>query len=373
MKVMTIVGTRPEIIRLSCVIDELDAAVDHVLVNTNQNFDSALNEVFFSDLEIRKPDKHLSVAANTTARTIANVISETEIVMKEVEPDVVLILGDTNSAYGLLSAKKLGLYTVHVEAGNRSFDPRVPEELNRKVVDHISDLNVCYSDFAVNNLLREGLHPSSAIKLGSPLFEVFEKFQPKIDGSNILTRQNLHESGFVLLSLHRNENLCDLKVLKNIFTSLQDFCLEIDSPLIVSCHPALSQALARVDFVPHEIIRFCDPFDFSDYCRLQKAAKLVISDSGTIVEESAMLGISAVVLRANHERQEANGRISAIQCDPGNPDFSSLFRILVNAQKHGAYPIYPIDEYCNRHFSKQLLFNIVSGYERFKANKRLSL
>lgn len=372
MKVMTIVGTRPEIIRLSCVIDVLDASVDHVLVNTHQNLDPKLNEAFFSDLEIRDPDHQLSVASHSTIATISNVMAATEELLTDIKPDIVLCLGDTNTAYSLLAAKKMGYPTVHLEAGNRSFDARVPEELNRRVIDHIADLNVCYSSFAAHNLLREGLHPNSIVVLGSPMFEVAQRYEQKINNSSALSEHSLKENQFILLSLHRNENLASIDVVRNTFSALDMFCRVHKVPVVVSAHPALQKVVEKLCLPWSQYFKFCAPFRYTDYCKLQRQAKLVISDSGSIVEESSIFGFPAISLRANHERQEANSAISTVQCDPFNPDFTQIYGAICACLDSGKYQIACHSEYRNENFSAQLVLNIISFHQRLLAKKVLS-
>ncbi|OIQ18366.1 MAG: UDP-N-acetylglucosamine 2-epimerase [Bacteriovorax sp. MedPE-SWde] len=306
-KVLTVVGTRPEIIRLSCVISELQSnpAIDHVLVHTGQNYDYELNQIFFDDLQIEKPKHFLESATGTALGTIGNVITKLEDILKAEKPDSLLVLGDTNSCFAALSAKLLKIPVFHMEAGNRCFDQRVPEEINRKVVDHISDINLCYSDIAREYLLREGIPPERVIKTGSPMFEVLKKYRNDIGKSKILSTLDLEKGKYFLVSSHRAENVDTEKGIRDFATLLQNLERHYNLPVIVSTHPRTKNKLAAIDVEFSNNISFLKPFGFFDYINLQTNSKVTLSDSGTISEESSILNFSALNLRAAHERPEA--------------------------------------------------------------------
>jgi len=305
LKVMTVVGTRPEIIRLSRVIVELDKNCDHILVHTGQNYDYELNEVFFENLEIRKPDFFLESAGSSSSETIGNVIIESEKLLKKIKPDAFLILGDTNSCMSILAAKRQKIPTFHMEAGNRCFDMRVPEEINRKIVDHIADINLTYSSIAREYLLREGIAPDFVIKTGSPMREVLEYFKEKILNCDVLKKLNLEENKFFLVSSHREENIDDEDNFMKFVNLLNSLDQKYHLPIVVSTHPR-----TRKQFENHKIklsknINLLKPMGFFEYNKLQISAKTVLSDSGTISEESSILNFKALNIRDAHERPEA--------------------------------------------------------------------
>jgi len=298
------VGTRPEIIRLSRVIAQLDKYCDHVLVHTGQNYDYELNEIFFSQLEIRKPDHFLGAAGSTAAETIGKVITLADLAFEKYEPDAFLILGDTNSSLAAISAKRRKIPIFHMEAGNRCFDLRVPEEINRKIVDHISDINLTYSQIAREYLLREGLPADQIIKTGSPMREVLDYYKDGIESSNILNQLNLIAGEYFLVSAHREENVDDPKGLKKFINLLNFLAHKYGHPIIVSTHPRTRKQLEKLGFEVSDLVKFLKPFGFLDYVRLQISAKCVLSDSGTITEESSILNFSALNLREVQERPE---------------------------------------------------------------------
>lgn len=304
LKVMTIVGTRPEIIRLSRVIDKLDQHCDHVLVHTGQNYDYELNEVFFSDLGIREPDAFLEAAGATAAETIGRVIIAADRAMQEYAPDALLILGDTNSCLSAISAKRRKIPIFHMEAGNRCFDFRVPEEINRRIVDHTSDINLTYSDIAREYLMREGLPPDQVIKTGSPMREVIEHYRTGIEASNVLTRLELTEQQYFLVSSHREENVDAPESLQRLFSVLNGLAEQFALPVIISTHPRTRKRMDAMGLSAHALVQFHKPFGFLDYVRLQIGARAVLSDSGTITEESSVLNFPALNLREVHERPE---------------------------------------------------------------------
>lgn len=305
LKVMTIVGTRPEIIKLSRVIAELDRHTEHVLVHTGQNYDYELNEIFFRQLEVRKPDYFLEAAGDTAAQTIGNVIAKVDVVMANVQPDAMLLLGDTNSSLSVIAAKRRKIPIFHMEAGNRCFDQRVPEEINRKIVDHTSDINLVFSEHARRYLLAEGIRPETVIKTGSPMKEVLNYYRPNIEASQIIEELGLSPSRYFVVSAHREENVDSEKNFSDLLESLQAIALHYDLPVIVSTHPRTRkrlEALNVTDVDPR--IRFIKPLGFLDYVKLQQAARCVVSDSGTITEESSILNFPAITIRQAHERQE---------------------------------------------------------------------
>jgi UDP-N-acetylglucosamine 2-epimerase len=304
MKIVTIVGTRPELIKLSRVIAKLDKHVNHVLVHTGQNYDYELNEVFFSDLDIRKPDYFLNAARENSAATIASVIEESDKVLRIETPDAVLLYGDTNSCLSVISAKRLKIPIFHMEAGNRCFDQRVPEEINRKVVDHLSDINLPLSEHARNYLINEGISPETIIKTGSPMKEVLEYYSERIRNSEVLIRESLEPNSYFIVSTHREENLDSDINFNNLLDSLNELVRAFGKKVIVSTHPRTRKRLESVNrFMENEVV-FMKPFGFNDYIKLQQNAFCVISDSGTITEESSILGFPAITIRQAHERPE---------------------------------------------------------------------
>ena len=304
LKVMTIVGTRPEIIRLSRVIPKLDQHCGHVLVHTGQNYVYELNEVFFSDLGIRKPDAFLEAAGTTAAETIGQVIIAADRVMQEHEPEALLLLGDTNSCLAAISAKRRKIPIFHMEAGNRCFDFRVPEEINRRIVDHTSDINLTYSDIAREYLLREGLPPDQVIKTGSPMREVIDYYRAGVQASGILTRLELTEQQYFLVSSHREENVDAPENLQRLFNVLNALVEQFALPVIVSTHPRTRKRMDAMGLSANTLVQFHKPFGFLDYVRLQTGARAVLSDSGTITEESSILNFPALNLREVQERPE---------------------------------------------------------------------
>jgi len=304
LKVMTIVGTRPEIIRLSRIIPKLDEYCDHVLVHTGQNYDFELNEIFFSDLEIRKPDHFLGAAGKNAAESIGQIIIEVDTILEHVAPQAILILGDTNSCLSAIPAKRRKIPIFHMEAGNRCFDQRVPEETNRRIVDHTADINLPYSSIAREYLLAEGLPADRIIKTGSPMFEVINYYQPGIDGSDILNRLNIKKHEFFLVSAHREENVDSTSQLLKLISSLNKIAKQYDLPVIVSTHPRTRKRIEEEGVEFHKNIVLLKPLGFHDYNNLQKNSKVVLSDSGTINEESSIMNFPALNIREAHERPE---------------------------------------------------------------------
>ncbi|MDH3743579.1 MAG: UDP-N-acetylglucosamine 2-epimerase (non-hydrolyzing) [Acidobacteriota bacterium] len=305
LKVATIVGTRPELIKLSRVIAELDLRTDHVLVHTGQNYDYELNGVFFEELEIRKPDHFLEAAGETAAATVGQVIERADHVLSAETPNALLVLGDTNSCMAAYSAKRLKIPVFHMEAGNRSFDERVPEEINRRLIDHLSDINLPYTEHARRYLLSEGLDPARVIKTGSPMREVLSHHRDGIDGSDVLARLELERDGFLVASAHREENVDDPDRLRRLFEGLNALVETYDRPVVFSTHPRTRNRLDSLDGAePDQRIRFLKALGFLDYIKLQREAFCVLSDSGSLTEEASILDFPAVTLRDAHERPE---------------------------------------------------------------------
>lgn len=315
LKVMTIVGTRPEIIKLSRVMYELEQHVDHILVHTGQNYDYELNEIFFKELEIRKPDHFLNSVGNTVAQTIGNIIAKSDEIMEKENPDAVLLYGDTNSCLSVISAKRRKIPIFHMEAGNRSFDLRVPEEINRKIVDHTSDINMTNSEHARRYLLAEGLKPETVIKSGSPMKEVLEYYKPQIDSSNVLERLKVNKGQYFVVSAHREENVDSKENFTDLLDSLNAIAEKYDLPLIFSTHPRTRKRLEDLGSGGfNQRINFMKPLGFFDYIKLQMNAFCVVSDSGTITEESSILNFPAVTIRQAHERPEGMDEGTLIMC-----------------------------------------------------------
>lgn len=319
LKVLTVVGTRPEIIRLSRVIAKLDENCDHVLVHTGQNYDYELNEIFFKDLGIRKPDHFLNAAGANGVETIGKVIIAIDGVLAQERPEAVLVLGDTNSCLAVIAAKRRKIPTFHMEAGNRCFDMRVPEEINRRIVDHISDINLTYSDIAREYLLAEGVPADTVIKTGSPMYEVLRHYRDRIEGSDALSRLGLERYGYFLVSAHREENIDSERNFAAFVTVLYDLTQRYGIPVVVSTHPRTQKRIdaSGVEFGP--LVRLLKPLGFTDYVNLQQQARAVLSDSGTITEESSILNFPALNIREAHERpegmEEASVMLVGLNCD----------------------------------------------------------
>ena len=305
LKVVTVVGTRPEIIRLSRVIARLDDLCDHVLVHTGQNYDYELNQVFFEDLEVRKPDHFLHGAGSTASETIGNVIIGVDRVLEQVRPEALLVLGDTNSCLAVIPAKRRKIPVFHMEAGNRCFDQRVPEEINRRIVDHTADVNLTYSSIARDYLLREGLPPDLVIKTGSPMFEVLMHYRARIDASDVLPRLGLERERFFVVSAHREENVDGERTFGKLVQVLNTLAEDQGLPVIVSTHPRTMKRIEASDTRFHALVKLLKPLGFHDYVKLQMSARAVLSDSGTISEESSILNFPALNIREAHERPEA--------------------------------------------------------------------
>jgi len=334
LKVATIIGTRPEIIRLSRVIANLDNNFEHTLVHTGQNYDYTLNQVFFDQLGIKQPDHYLDASKRTPIETIANTLVKVDAVLEDINPDAVLVLGDTNSALSVLSAKRRKIPTFHMEAGNRCFDQRVPEELNRKVVDHLSDINMPYSSIAREYLLREGLPPDCIIKTGSPMKEVLQFYMSKINQSDVLGRLSLTPHKYYLLSSHREENVDSVNNLNKI-TDVLDY-LSRDNVVVMPIHPRTRKRFMEINYTPGKNVKLIEPLGFFDYVKLQMNAIVVLSDSGTITEESSILNFCALNIREAHERPEGMEEGAVIMSGLELDSIKSSLAILKD-QMHGDY------------------------------------
>jgi len=336
LKVMTVVGTRPEIIRLARVMNALDNsdAIEHVIVHTGQNYDYELNQIFFDDLAIRKPDYFLNAAGSTATDTIGKILINIDPLLEELQPDAFLVLGDTNSCLCAIPAKKRHIPIFHMEAGNRCFDQRVPEETNRKIVDHISDINMTYSDIAREYLLREGLSADRIIKTGSPMFEVLNHYLPSIKSSNILERLSLENNNYFVISAHREENISSESNFKGLVTSLNLVAEKYDLPIIVSTHPRTRKMIDAKGIVLHNNVQLLKPLGFNDYNALQLHSKAVLSDSGTISEESSILNFPALNIRQAHERPEAMEEASVMMVGL-NPERILQGLTQLDSQKRG--------------------------------------
>lgn len=363
LKVLTVVGTRPEIIRLACVLQALDAspAIEHVLVHTGQNYDYELNEVFFEDLGLRKPDHFLNAAGGNATTTAGQILINIDPVLERERPDAFLVLGDTNSCLCAIAAKKRHIPIFHMEAGNRCFDQRVPEESNRKIVDHISDINLCYSDIAREYLLSEGLHPDRVIKTGSPMYEVLNKYLPKIRRSDILERLGLEKGKYFVVSAHREENISSPQNFGNLVTVLNTVAATYGYPLIFSCHPRTRKMIEQKNIVFDPLVRLMKPMSLSDYNQLQINANAVLSDSGTISEESSILNFRALNIRQAHERPEAMEEASVMMVGL-NPD--RVMQALAELQSQTLPPeprnFRPVADYSMPNVSQKVVRIIIS-------------
>ena len=367
LKLTTIVGTRPEIIRLSRTLNELDQNFEHTLVHTGQNFDYELNELFFNDLDIREPDIFLNCAADTPAKVIANVIEKSDSFFSEHPQDALLILGDTNSSLAAISAKRRKIPIFHMEAGNRSFDQRVPEEINRKLVDHISDINLPYTSIAKDYLIAEGLKPEYIIKTGSPLDEVINYYKPKINKSKILSELKLEPKKFFLVSAHREENIETNNFFKlaKILNSLAE---EYSLPILVSTHPRTKKKIEKEKIKFHKLIRLHKPLSFTDYSKLQTEAKVVLSDSGSITEESSILNFPALNIREAHERPEGFEEGSVIMTGIDLNRILSVIEILKNQSQGKERMLRLVQDYSSPNLSKKIVRIILSYTDYVNTN-----
>ncbi len=360
MKVLTVVGTRPEIIRLSRVMACLDRHVEHVLVHTGQNYDYELNEIFFNDLEVRKPDHFLNAAGATASETIGQLIIRVDEVLEREQPEAMLVLGDTNSCLAAIPAKRRKIPIFHMEAGNRCFDQRVPEETNRKIVDHISDINLTYSSIAREYLLREGLPPDRVIKTGSPMFEVLNYYLEKIDASLILDRLELSCQGYFVVSAHREENVDSEINLTKLASILNGLAERYGKRIIVSTHPRTRKRIETKRLSFHEKVELLKPLGFIDYVHLQKHAYAVLSDSGTITEESSILNFPALNIREAHERPEGMEEASVMMTGLEFERILQGLSILDSQQRGGARTLRLVGDYSMPNVSEKVLRIIIS-------------
>ena len=356
LKVVTVVGTRPEIIRLSRVIAALDSssAIDHILIHTGQNYDYTLNEIFFEELGIRKPDYFLEAAGETSTETVGNILIKIDSLLNKLKPDAFLVLGDTNSSLCSISAKKRKIPIFHMEAGNRCFDQRVPEETNRKIVDHIADINLTYSDIAREYLLKEGLPADRIIKTGSPMFEVLSFYEENISTSKVLKKLSLKKEKYFLVSTHREENVSNEINFKNLLESLNQLAIHFNYPIIVSTHPRTKKEIRKLKLTINPLIQFLDPMGFIDYNALQSNAYIVLSDSGTISEESSILNFRALNIREAHERPEAMEETSVMMV---GVDVENIFR--------------GVKEVMSQHIGSHRNFNLVSDYSNSNVSSKV--
>jgi len=368
LKVMTIVGTRPEIIRLSRTISKLDEFCEHVLVHTGQNYDYELNEVFFSDLGIRKPDIFLEAAGKSAAETIGQVIISADEAMENFKPDALLLLGDTNSSLSAIPAKRRKIPIFHMEAGNRCFDFRVPEEINRRIVDHTSDINLTYSEIARDYLLREGLPPDQVIKTGSPMREVLDYYADDISDSTILEKIGLKQGQYFVVSSHREENVDSSENLLLLIAILNALADRYGLPIIFSTHPRTRKRLADLGASVHANVRFLKPFGFFDYVKLQKYAKCVLSDSGTITEESSILNFPALNIREVHERPEGFEEASVIMVGLNLDTVIQALNVLDSQPRGAARLLRLVDDYAPQNVSHKVL-RIILSYTDFVNRK----
>jgi UDP-N-acetylglucosamine 2-epimerase len=343
LKVVTVVGTRPEIIRLAPTIRRLDRFTDHVLVHTGQNYDYELNEIFFEDLRLRRPDHFLEADTSTLGHVLGSILTKIEKILIEEKPDAFVVLGDTNSAISALMARRLKIPVFHMEAGNRSFDENVPEETNRRMVDHVADYNLVYTEHARRNLLAEGIHPSRILLTGSPMREVLEGSADAIDASDVLDREQLTEGGYFLVSLHREENVDNFERLSSVLAALGRIAEIYDCPVLVSTHPRTKNRLAEQPDSLKSALTFHQPFGFNDYVKLQKSAKLVISDSGTISEESSLLKFPAITVRDFIERPESIDTGSIITTGVGTDAIVDAVEMVLTEIAESGFPEVPAD------------------------------
>lgn len=368
LKVMTIVGTRPEIIRLSRTIAKLDSFCDHTLVHTGQNYDYELNEVFFNDLGIRKPDAFLGAAGANAAVTIGQVIIAADKVMEEFSPNALLILGDTNSSLAAIPAKRREIPIFHMEAGNRCFDFRVPEEINRRIVDHASDINLTYSEIARDYLLREGLLPDQVIKTGSPMREVLDYYADDIDSSNILEKLNLKPKNYFVVSSHRQENVDAPERLSQIIEILNNLSEEYRCPIVFSTHPRTREKLKALGASVNPLVQFQKPFGFFDYIKLQTESRCVLSDSGTITEESSILNFPALNLRDVHERPEGFEEASVIMVGLNSALVLQSLKVLEKQPRGSERLLRLVEDYAPQNVSDKMV-RIILSYTDFVNRK----
>lgn len=362
LKVMTVVGTRPELIKMSRAFAELDRHMQHILVHTGQNYDYELNQIFFEDLGIRKPDYFLEAVGENAAQTIARVIEKADAVMEKEKPDAVLLYGDTNSCLAVIAAKRRKIPVFHFEAGNRCFDQRVPEELNRKVLDHLSDINLVLTEHARRYLIAEGVRPETIIKTGSHMREVIDYYRPKIEASDVVSRLSLVSRKFFLVSAHREENVDSPEALRDLMDTLNALAVKYNYPILMSTHPRTRKRLEDIGLSNMDgRVTFSKPFGFFDYIKLQMEAFCVLSDSGTITEETSLLNLCAITLRNAHERPEGMDVGTLIMSGLKAERVLESVEIVTSQYKPGVRPVLAIADYENPYVSTQVV-RIVESY-----------
>ena len=359
-KILTLVGTRPELIKLSRVIPLLDKYTVHTFVHTGQNYSDQLNSIFFEQMKIRLPDVVLNVASDTAMKSIAQILEQSDLVLDRIKPDAVLVLGDTNSALAVISAKRRKIPVFHLEAGNRAFDERTPEEINRRIVDHTSDINMTYSQHAKQNLVSEGLSVDRIFCVGSPMKEIFDHYGSKIDNSEILSSLNLNAKKYFLISLHREENVDDPKKFDQLLNSIDAIANKFELPVVFSTHPRTRERLNSTSRDKSSLIQFVDALGFFDYVKLQRSAFCVISDSGTLTEEASLLSFPAVTLRESHERPEGTDVGTLVMSGSDIQSLISAVEIACSQYQSSLSPT-PVSDYLVSDFSWRVL-KIVTSY-----------
>ena len=365
LKVMTLLGTRPELIKMSCVIREFDKYTNHILVHTGQNYDYELNQIFFDDLQIRKPDYFLGVMGKNAAHSISQVIAKSDDILETESPDAVLLYGDTNSCLAVIAAKRRKIPVFHMEAGNRCFDQRVPEELNRKVLDHLSDINLVLTEHARRYLIEEGIRPETIIKTGSHMHEVLDYYKAQIESSDALLKMNLQSRKYIVVSSHREENVDSTVNLNDLIDTLQELAARYDMPVIVSTHPRTQKRLDSMSIGPIDSrIKFLKPFGFFDYIKLQIESLCVVSDSGTITEEASLLNLPAITIRNTHERPEGMDVGTLIMAGLKKDPVLEAVKVIIEQHDYSKRVMSPVGDYEAINVSKKIL-RIVLSYTNY--------
>ena len=365
LKVMTLLGTRPELIKMSCVIREFDKYTNHILVHTGQNYDYELNQIFFDDLQIRKPDYFLGVMGKNAAHSISQVIAKSDDILETESPDALLLYGDTNSCLAVIAAKRRKIPVFHMEAGNRCFDQRVPEELNRKVLDHLSDINLVLTEHARRYLIEEGIRPETIIKTGSHMHEVLDYYKAQIESSDALLKMNLQSRKYIVVSSHREENVDSTVNLNDLIDTLQELAARYDMPVIVSTHPRTQKRLDSMSIGPIDSrIKFLKPFGFFDYIKLQIESLCVVSDSGTITEEASLLNLPAITIRNTHERPEGMDVGTLIMAGLKKDPVLEAVKVIIEQHDYSKRVMSPVGDYEAINVSKKIL-RIVLSYTNY--------
>ena len=361
IKVMTLLGTRPELIKMSCVIREFDKFTNHILVHTGQNYDYELNQIFFDDLQIRKPDYFLGVSGKNAAQSISQVIAKSDDILEKENPDALLLYGDTNSCLAVIAAKRRKIPVFHMEAGNRCFDQRVPEELNRKVLDHLSDINLVLTEHARRYLIAEGLRPETIIKTGSHMNEVLDHYRVEIESSDALLKMNLQPRKYIIVSSHREENVDSTENLNDLIVTLKELANTYDVPVIVSTHPRTQKRLDAMSIGPIDTrVRFLKPFGFFDYIKLQMEALCVVSDSGTITEEASLLNLPAITIRNTHERPEGMDVGTLIMTGLKKDRVLEAVKVIIEQHDYEKRVMSSVEDYEAINVSKKILRIVLS-------------